>query len=190
MAIFYKGVGVGTHLHGIDLRTTGITPFNPGASHIIDAVMRHIVRGTVTSCYVSLTKSEGVAIDYAKNGSRLRPSASNPAYVYEISIGVPPPSNVRLLDPLCFIASQQQGPLVSPSYHHDGNQGFLQHVINPALSLLLPPTAPRLPGMGGGASAVNLSIELNAMVFALRDAEILVVGTVPQACVTYRYDIY
>jgi hypothetical protein len=43
--------------------------------------------------------------------------------------------------------------------------------------------------MGGGASAVRLTIELNAMVFAMRDAEILVVGTVPQACITYRHDI-
>jgi hypothetical protein len=189
MAIFFKGVGVGTHLHGTDLQTTGISPMNPGAAHTIDAVMRHIAHGTTTSCYVSLTKSEGVAIDYARNASRTRPSKENPAYVYEISITAPVPPNLQLLDPLCFIASKQQDPLVSPSYHHDGNQRFLQHVVDRAQSLVWP-TAPRLHGMMGGGHAVRLTIELDAMVLAMRDAEILVVGTVPQACVTHRHPIY
>jgi hypothetical protein len=189
MAIFFKGVGVGTHLHATDLRTTGITPVNPGAAHSVDAVMRHVALATITSCYVSLTKSEGVAIDYARNAGRRPPSPADPAYVYEVDTAAVP--SLQLLDPLCFIVSQQPGPLASPSYHHDGNQEFLRHVVDPSLSLLSGrwPTAPRLPGMVGGASAVRLTLELKAMARAMRDAEILVVGTLPQMCVTNRYNI-
>jgi hypothetical protein len=45
------------------------------------------------------------------------------------------------------------------------------------------------PGMAGASRSPNLSIELETMVRALRDAEVLVVGNLPSACVTYRHPI-
>jgi hypothetical protein len=44
--------------------------------------------------------------------------------------------------------------------------------------------------MGTPGPGVTLTIALQAMVNAMRDAEILVIGTLPQACVTNRHEIY
>src|SRR3974390_1258974 len=90
MTLFYKGVGCGTHLHAFDLRVSGVAPRNPGAAFNVSAVMNHIARGTTTSPCISVTKSYGVAEEYARNASRTPPTASNPAHVYEIDIPDPP----------------------------------------------------------------------------------------------------
>jgi hypothetical protein len=189
VARFYKGVGVGTHHHGADLRVTGLSPRNPGSPYNPTSVMHHIARGTTTSPLISLTKSYGVAEDYARNASRTLPTAANPARVYEVEISDPPPLGVLVIDPICVIASQNQNPLASHSYHHDGNQDFLVGVVNPAM---VRPTTVRFPrGMTGGISrAPNLSLDLETMVYVLRDAEVLLVGNLPQTCVINRYDVY
>jgi hypothetical protein len=95
VARFYKGVGVGTHHHGADLRLTGLSPRNPGSPYNPTSVMHHIARGTTTSPLISLTKSYGVAEDYARNASRTPPTAANPARVYEVEISDPPPRRAR-----------------------------------------------------------------------------------------------
>jgi hypothetical protein len=92
MAKFYKGVGVGTFLHPKDLRIVGLAPHNPGGTYDVDAIMRHVAHGTTISPCISLTRSYGVAYDYAVNGGRAFPDASNPAYVYEIDIADPAPT--------------------------------------------------------------------------------------------------
>jgi hypothetical protein len=189
VARFYRAIGVGTFHHGTDLRTTGIAPRRPGGQYNPSSVMQHIARGATNSPCISLTKSYGVAEDYALNGSRAIPTISNPAYVYEIDIPDPPPLPLLVIDPIHFIASHQN-PLASPSYHHDGNQNFLLGVVNPtaanpsASSVVFP------PGLGGATRPPNLTVELEAMVYALRDAEVLLVGNLPQACVINRYDVY
>jgi hypothetical protein len=190
MTLFYKGVGCGTYLHGTDLRITGIAPRNPGATFNVSTVMNHIARGTTTSPHISLTKSYGVAEQYARNASRIQPTVSNPAYVYEIDIPDPPAGMVQVLDPVFFVASHNQNPLSSPSYHHDGTQSFLLGVVEPSVTAIWPPILLRPPGMAGGVSRPpNLSVELETMVFALRDSEVLVVGNLPRAYVVNRFDI-
>jgi len=174
VARFYRGVGVGTYHHSIDLRVTGISPANPGAQYNPTTVMHHIARGAVTSPFISLTRSYGVAEDYARNRSRTAPTRTNPAHVYEIDIPDPPPAGVLIIDPLYVVAAQHQNPLASISYHHDGNQDFLVGVVNPSMGR---PTKVRFPpNMTGAPRSPNLTIELETMAYVLRDAELLVVG--------------
>jgi hypothetical protein len=186
---FYRGVGVGSYHHPYDLRLTGLAPANPGASCTPTTIKHHIARGATTSPCVSLTRSYGVAEDYARNASRTLPTPANPAYVYEIDIPDPLPTGVTVIDPLYVLAAQHQNPMASVSYHHDGNQDFLIAVVN---RMMGPPAKVRFPpGAGGAPRFPNLTIDLEAMVYVLRDAEVLVLGNLPTTCVTNnRHTIY
>lgn len=183
----YKGVGVGTFLHGADLLSNGIQArslrVRPGSTA---DVCQHVARGTITSPFISFTRSYGIAQNYAYDFSITPPTPSAPAYVYEID--VPLGSNVRIIDPVVLIASQQTNPLSSPSYHHDGDQTFLEYVINPAARVSLTPMSPRPPLMGSPAPT-KLEIELETIAFALRDAEVLIEGNVPKEWVLHRYSV-
>lgn len=186
--LFYKGVGVGTYHHPTDLRTTGIMARTAAALNDV-AVKQHIARGTTTSSCISLTKSYGVAQDYAMNAGKTKPTAALPAYVYELQ--VPDAPGIVLIDPVDFVASRHANPLISPSYHHDGDQNFLGLFAYPLASGGALGKAPRPPGMGGsGTRPPNLSIELETIVFAIRDAEILAHGNISAAWIINRYDIF
>ena len=123
MVRIFKGVGVGTFLHSNDLRVTGISSRKPGASPSDISLMSHVARGTTTSPYVSLTRSFGVAPDYAISASAALPTATRPAYVYAIDIDET--HKLRVLDPVCEIARMCSDALAPMSYHHDGSQSFL-----------------------------------------------------------------
>ena len=191
MPRFYKGVGVGTFLHGTDLRVSGISPRSPGASYTVNVAMQHIVRATTNSPCISLSRSYGVAEMYARDASRAFPTAANPAYVYEVDIPDPPPPGVTVLDPVIEVAAQNANPLISISYHHDGDMNFLLGVANPiGMGAHLTAPAKQPGGSGGTRRAPNLTIELETFVRALRDAEVLVLGPVPAARVINRHDVY
>ena len=81
MPRFYKGVGVGTFLHLTDLRATGVNSRMPGSPYNVNTVMQHIARGTTESPCISLTRSYGVAEEYAIDASRAFPTSATPAYV-------------------------------------------------------------------------------------------------------------
>src|SRR5438034_8630637 len=130
MTVLYKGVGVGTFLHGIDLRATGLRPRMPNLPGNIDSIMRHIARGTTASPYISLTRSYGVAEGYALDAGRAFPIAAVPAYVYEIDIPSPPPSGMVVIDPVAVVAANHTNPLIPISYHHDGTADFLLGVVD------------------------------------------------------------
>ena len=55
MARFYKGIGVGTFLHAIELRASGISPRAPGVPYSPNALLQHIARATTLSPCISLT---------------------------------------------------------------------------------------------------------------------------------------
>ena len=190
MAIFYRGAGVGTYWHTNDARLSGFTAQFPGMTATTGVLMHHIARGTVASPLISLTRSYGVAEDYAKNAGRKRPSAANPAYVYRIEINDPPPPNLTLWDPIKRVGTHLPGPLAA-AYQHDGQPNFLLGVVDP-LGMKLYLSAPYVqpPPATGTSRPPTLTIELETLVRALRDAEIVVVGTIPAACVTFRYDVY
>jgi hypothetical protein len=89
------------------------------------------------------------------------------------------------------VAAQNANPLISISYHHDGDMNFLLGVADPTrMAAHLTAPAKHPGGRGGAPRAPNLTIELETFVRALRDAEVLVLGLVPAARVINRHDVY
>jgi hypothetical protein len=190
MAVFYRGAGLGTYWHGIDARITGFNPHFAGAGRTIVSLVNHIKNGTTTSPYVSLTRSYSVAWCYAIYCGHSVSSVANPAFVYEVEINDPPPAGLVVLDPVCEIAQSAPSPLSAVSYQHDGLPDFLIGVVDPrAMGHLLATPIKHPPPGGATARPANLSAELETLVRALRDAEILAVGTIPAACVTQKYPV-
>jgi hypothetical protein len=192
MPYFYKGVAVGTFLHSRDLRQTGISPRLPTAPFNLAALMGHVARGTTISPCISITRSFSIAKAYAIEGSKPRPTASMPAYVYAIDLPDHPnplaPGIMSVEDPVQFVATSVKS-LASSSYQHDGDKKFLLGVVDPKghrqhlgrlAVFAVPSPRPRTPA---------LSIELETMVCALRDAEALVVGNLPHSCVIARMNV-
>jgi len=123
--------------------------------------------------------------------SRTAPTPANPAHVWEIEIDDPPPSGVTVLDPMAEIVTSLPSPLAQFTYQHDGDQNFLLGVVDPpglGLNAHLHRLV-RLPPGVDGPRTPNLSDELQALVRALRDSEILVIGTIPQSCFRHRHDV-
>jgi hypothetical protein len=190
LAVFYRGAGIGTYWHQHDARVSGFTPHAAGAAPGLARMVGHIRSGTTYSPYVSLTRSYDVALDYALVG-RAAPTSTAPAFVYEITIDDPPPSSVSLLNPLHAIVQALPGPLASPTYQHDGSQTFLHGVLRPAAMshhltahLRGPPPGHAVP------RPATLTNELETIVRALRDAEILAQAVIPASCVTQRFDVW
>jgi hypothetical protein len=152
--------------------------------------MYHVARGTVLSPYISLTRSYGVARNYALFAGRGRPTITEPSYVYEVELINPPPDGLRLLDPVREVASVAPSPLDLLGYQHDGTPDFILGVVNPLrMSRYLTEKCQQPPPAGGAPRAPNLTIELETLVRALRDAEILAVGTIPAHCIRSRIEL-
>jgi hypothetical protein len=191
MAVFYRGAGVGTYWHGNDARISGFTPHFPGAGGSIVALMNHIKNGTTTSPYVSLTRSYGIAWSYAMYSGYAESTMANPAFVYEVEINDPPPAGLVVLDPVYEIALSFPSPLSTVSHQHDGLPDFLIGVVDPkARGDLLTTPIKNPPPEGATSRAANLTAQLETLVRALRDAEILAEGTIPAACVTQKYSVF
>jgi hypothetical protein len=189
MALFYRGAGVATYWHGRDARRVGFKPQNPGQHPTPRRLAMHIARGTVTSPYVSLTRSYGVAEDYAKFG-RAQPTRERPAYIYEIELNEPLPTGLQLIDPVQFLANGFPPPTADISYHHDGDTSFLLGVVSPSrMGEFLGQRAKQPPPGEGTPRPPNLSMELEAMIRALRDSEVLAIGSIPAVHVRYRYEV-
>ena len=180
MPIFYKGAAPGTHWHINDARLTGFTPRASTALPNPDRLMQHIARGNADTPYISLTRSFGVAFDYAAEGA----TPTNPGFVYEVEINDPLPPGMVLFDPVKVVAEAVPSPLAAVPYQHDGRQDFLLSVVLPGT-----PAKPYISLQGGATPRQpNLSIEVESLVRALRDAEILV-NIVPRMCVVNRIDV-
>ena len=190
MPIFYRGAGVGTYWHENDARLTGFTPQWPGAGRGVTRILHHVARGSTVSPYVSLSRSYGIARDYALAGPKL-PTFSQPAFVYEIQVDSGDGYGAQLVDPVAEIARDLGPPDDPRSYHHDGDMKFLLGIVDSRgneghlnQSVQFPP-----PGQGTPRQPL-LHIELEAMVRALRDADVLAFGTIAAAQVRRRIDVY
>lgn len=185
MAVFYRGAGIGTYWHTNDATRAGFKPRSPRLKPSCDLLMNHIARGTVSSPFIFLTRSYGVAKDYAVNASRMPPNESAPAYVYIIEVNDPRRSPVKLVDPIVEIARTLPKPWQSLTHYHDGTPYFLLGVVDPngpnKNQLTTPIEQP--PGSAGTPRTPHLSLQLETLVRALRDSEILVRGRIPKACI-------
>lgn len=199
MPFFYRGAGVGTYWHQRDARLDGFVARRPGQTPSKNQVIKHIARCTVDTPYVSLTRSYGIAWTYAVEFGLAVPNKDQPAFVYEIELSDPLPQGLELVDPVSFIARIFPPPTADSSYYHDGDHTFLLGVVNErwvrtaaALSTAVAPTqyVRQPPSAQATPRAPNLSPELETMVRALRDAEILAVGNVPASCVCSRYEVW
>jgi hypothetical protein len=189
MALFYRGAGIGSHWHHNDARTSGFAPHSAGATPSLDRLMHHIARGSTVSPYISFSRSFGIGRAYALAGPGGYPTVSRPGYVYEIELS--DDKVCRLLDPVVEVAKSLREPWDSLSYQHDGAQSFLLGVTDPENMLTYlhePVVFP--PGSAGTPRPANLSQELETLVRALRDSEVLVLGNVPASLVRNKYEIY
>lgn len=189
MAIFYRGAGVGTWWHVNDPRLSGFVPRSPAMLRTPDRLMNHIAKTTTTSPFVSLTRSWGVALTYALDG-KAPATKDNPGLIWEIEIGIDNPTGLELLDPVREVATRLSGPLTTPPYQHDGSPQCLVALIDRTQDALLRQPCPQPPGTNPPAKGTNITTELQTLVFALRDAEILAFGVIPPNCIVNRYEVF
>jgi hypothetical protein len=164
-----------------------VAPGNRNAN----SVVRHITSFSHPSPYASFTASYAVACVYAAAGPGGVASAGAPGYVYEIDLDAGDLAQLILVDPVGQIAANPplgHHPLVT---HHDGEQGLILGIASPSHLPDVLVTTPRRPGPPRADPAPAIAHpELRAVVFALRDAEVLVGGHIPEAFVSNRYDVY
>lgn len=185
MPFFYKGVGIGTHWYLNDPRTSGgFRPHQPGIHEVAEFV-NHISNATTTSPYISLTRSYEVAYEYANEASRTMPTATLRPRVYRIRLNDPLPPGIVLYDPIEVIAAMVPGPLANIPYHHDGSMNVIVGLAQPNTPQGQAYLSKRimLPGGSFGVTGAKVTPELNALVRAIRDAEVLCLGTIPSGMI-------
>ena len=192
MAIFYRGAGINTYWYLNDPMEQGFIARSPGMTPTITRQMLHIARSTVNSPFISITRSYAVAWHYAMVSSGRVPTPEDPAYVHEIEIQEPLPPGLHLLDPVKEVAQMLPSPTnPGPPYQHDGLPEFLLGVVEPGrMGNFLTQYAKQPPSSEGTPRPPNLTIELETLVRALRDAEILAHGNIPITCVKNRFEVY
>lgn len=178
--VLYKGAGFGRYYCENDARLLGMEARSPDRPRSGDLLVRHIVDGTEGSPFLSLTKSYSVALSYARIGKRLA-TEHDPAVVYEITVE---PGQLQLIDPVIEIAKKWQE---EPGYHHSGSPLTLLGLVDPAHEHWLQYPVPNPPPGGAPRQGPRVPRELTAMVRAIRDAEILVVGSIPKKYITDRF---
>ena len=192
MAIFYRGAGINTYWYLKDPIEQGFVARDPEMTPTTTRQMLHIARSTVNSPFISLTRSYAVAWHYAMLSSERVPTLRDPAYVHEIEIQEPLPPGLHLLDPVKEVAQVLPSPTSPvPPYQHDGLPDFLLGVVDPGrMENFLTQYAKQPPSSEGTPRPPNLTIELETLVRALRDAEILAHGIIPATCVKNSFDVY
>lgn len=189
MPIYYRGAGVDSYWYRNDARLTGFIPHHPAAGGGISRILNHSGRGTTASPYVSLTRSYAIARGYALGGRRLA-TIGCPGYVYEVEIEENDGCGTRLIDPVQEVVKTLGSPYDHRSYHHDGDAFFLLGIVDPLYNepkLYQPVRYP--PQYQGTPRTPRMHIELEAMVRALRDAEILAFGSIAATQVRARFEI-
>jgi hypothetical protein len=190
MPFFYRGAGIDTHWQRNDARLQGFTPRFPGMQASLNRLLQHIARATTYSPYVSLTRSYSIAWNYAVNAGHAYPTEGHPAFIYEIELDEPGLLGVNLLDPVKEIAAALNGPLARITYQHDGHSDFIQGVADPfGMAHCLTKICKQAPGPGA-LRAANLTLELETLVRAMRDAEILSLGAIPAAAIRSRFNVW
>jgi hypothetical protein len=189
----YKGAGPGTHWWVTDAQTAdgfvvGHAPRN------VNAIIRHIVNYSWPSPYSSFSASFAAAAAYALVGPHGKATREDPGWVYEIDVALARERGVQFLDPAREILAHNPA-IGSPgtiATLHNGGQDLILGVADPVVHRRVLVTPPRQPGPArhvrpGGPPVVH--DELRAVIFALRDAEVLATTAIPAACITARYPV-
>jgi hypothetical protein len=189
----YKGAGPGTHWWTSDAQTAG--GFVVGhAPRNVNAIIRHIVNYSWPSPYSSFSASFAAAAAYAVAGPQGKATPAQPGWVYEIDVALAIELGARFVDPAREILQQNPyigAPGTIPTFH-DGGQDLILGIADPVVHRKVLVTPPRQPGLSGhvrGPGPPIVHNELRAVIFALRDAEVLATTDVPPACITARYPI-
>jgi hypothetical protein len=178
----YRGVGVGTYWHAIDARVTGFTARNPALPSSVPAMIAHISHASPLTPYISFVRSYAVAETYARDAGRQFPSKETPGYIYAVDISES--AEFLLIDPIVPLACNLSS-LREP--YHTGNQKLLHGILNPVVfgaDLVSPIGGPMT------TSRPQISPELEALIYVLRDTEVLAIGNVPAAAVIDRYPVF
>lgn len=175
MATFYKGAGIGTYWHIRDSRRVGFTARYPAANSETEDLIDHIATSTANSPYISLTRSYAVAWHYAVFNGKQKPEQGKPAYIYEIEIDDSLPHGLNLLNPVKEVVHtlpQLLQGVVDLEYMENLLRGQTPQFSNPNRRF-----------------SPNVERQLIALVFAERDAEVLVQGYIPPFCVKHRFEV-
>lgn len=185
MATLYKGAGPGTHWWTTDARTAGGFFCPPGRPPSASAVASHITVGSHPSPYLSFTTSFAIALEYALSGPGGAATSTTPGYVYVLDTTLSP---LTLVDPVHEIAMGHQ-VAGRWSTEHDGGPDLVLGIAAPGLHPSALTGAPRRRG-GSLSRPPSVTTELNALIFSLRDAEVLISGTVPPSCLVGRDPVW
>ncbi len=149
----------------------------------MNAIVTHITAYSNPSPYLSASTSYAIARQYALVGSDSLASPTAPGYVYEIDLGAIRTA-VTLLDPVKDIASAYS---LTGAHDHNGDQNLLAEIAKGSRGAT-PFTAAHQ--LGGKMAVPAVNPQLTALVFAIRDAEILVCGAVPKSAVVSRHPVW
>ena len=174
----YKGAAPGTHWHVNDAVQHGFAVGSRPPGH--SAILRHIVNYSFPSAYLSFSTSFAVARQYALQGPGGLASASAPGYVYEVDLSVLG-TPLAIVDPVFELASAANGTI---AHGHDGAGALIAEVAYGRRTLS------QAMHCGGAMRAPKVTGELRSIVFAIRDAEVLIGVTVPSAAVLHRHRVY
>jgi hypothetical protein len=183
--IFYKGAGPGTHWHVTNAMQAGFSCANGTVPPGPNMVTSHIAFFSHPSSYISLTTSYAVARQYGLQGPAGVASQAAPGYVYQIDLNQAPgdPVSFALVNPLDEL--RKLDPVLV--HEHSGDQDLILGLAAARLNAIL---NTGVPHPGGQLYMPTLSNPLRALVFAIRDAEMLVHGVIPRACVVHRHSVY
>lgn len=163
LGTIYKGAAPGTHWERTDARTRGnFQGQNYGAPWGVNDVVRHITGASHPSAFCSFTTSYAVAQRYASG-----PPGSGRGLIYVVD---PARSSARIdwVNPVEEIAAVD-------GHYHEGDWKLLEALV---VASAVTPVA----HYGGAVHAPAFRNELRAILFALRDSEVLV-PHIPATCI-------
>lgn len=179
--MLYKGAGPGTHWNKNDARLGGFSSPQQVAG-TPNYVLSHVIAYSQRSPFTSFTTSYAIAQRYAISGPAGPATPGNPGFVYSVDLSqLAATALVKLVDPIEALALGLNGNWV---HAHNADVDLLQDLARGQPPLATP------AGRFGRPQNLHLPTELQALVNAMRDAEILVEGGVPSAAITDRDPVY
>ncbi|MBK6854881.1 MAG: hypothetical protein IPG93_25735 [Burkholderiales bacterium] len=144
-------------------------------------MLQHIGHYSFPSAFLSFSMSFAVARAYALTGPGGLATAGAPGFVYTVDLSQIATAIV-LTDPIQGIRSGVSGAF---AHDHNGGPALMGEVARGSGAY----SAAHQPG-GGALETPAVSLALKALIYAIRDAEVLIAATVPRAAVTHRQAVY